>query len=216
VALSATASAGPAEVRRWHAMAAALTAQAARNGERAVQPAIPSGWRNVPTAPQKASYDGEVEVGYRLGRDGFAVTVGDEPIEDLQVWALTPSLLDATVAGLRRRVEVNWVGDVSYVDSDLGSSTLVEVDRFPVPRSAAAQGSLLAPMPGSVVRVHAVTGAAVHAGDTLVVLEAMKMEHSIRAPHDGVVGSVAVRVGQQVETGAMLVVVEEQTEGETT
>jgi propionyl-CoA carboxylase alpha chain len=67
---------------------------------------------------------------------------------------------------------------------------------------------LLAPMPGSVVRVQAVTGAGVHAGDTLVVLEAMKMEHAIRAPYAGTVASVGAVIGQQVETGTVLVVVD--------
>ena len=51
------------------------------------------------------------------------------------------------------------MGATSYVDSDLGSSVLVEVERFPLPQSAAAVGSLLAPMPGSVVRLDAVAGA---------------------------------------------------------
>jgi biotin carboxyl carrier protein len=158
------------------------------------------------------SYDGgAVEVGYRLARDGFAVTVDGEAIDGLQIGELTPSALEATMEGRRRRVDVDRVGATSYVDSDLGSSVLVEVDRFPLPLNAAALGSLLAPMPGSVVRVSATVGAQVHTGDTLVVLEAMKMEHSIRAPYDGVVGSVGVVVGQQVETGVVLVVVEEET-----
>jgi propionyl-CoA carboxylase alpha chain len=207
VELSATASGPPAERKRWHAMAAALTGQAARTAERRVQPAVPSGWRNVATGPQRAVYD-DAAVGYRLSRDGFVVTVDAEPLEGLQVWALTPNSLDATVAGVRRRVEVQRVGVTSYVDSDLGASTLVEADRFPPPETTAATGSLLAPMPGSVVRVEAVAGATVRAGDPLVVLEAMKMEHSIRAPHSGVVASVGVVVGQQVETGAVLAVVE--------
>jgi len=207
VALSASASAPPAELRRWHTMAAALSGQAERDGSRPVQPAVPSGWRNVFTSTQKVTYDGG-EVGYRLTRDGFAVTVDDEALDGLTVWALTPTAVDATVAGVRRRIEVQRVGATSYVDSDLGASTLVEVDRFPASESAAATGSLLAPMPGSVVRVSTVAGAQVHAGDPLVVLEAMKMEHSIRAPYAGTVASVGVVVGQQVETGAVLVVVE--------
>jgi propionyl-CoA carboxylase alpha chain len=206
-ALSVSPTSG--ELRKWHAMAAALTGQASRLSLRGVQPAVPSGWRNVATMAQPVTYnDGEVAVGYRNGRDGVSVTIDDEPVEGLQVSALAPDFLDATVAGMRRRVEVDRVGATFYVDSDLGSSTLVEVDRFPLPESAAATGSLLAPMPGSVVRVQAVTGAGVQAGDTLIVLEAMKMEHSIRAPYAGTVASVGVVVGQQVETGTVLVVVD--------
>jgi propionyl-CoA carboxylase alpha chain len=67
---------------------------------------------------------------------------------------------------------------------------------------------LLAPLPGSVVQVAVVSGQRVVAGDVLVVLEAMKMEHTVRAPFDGTVTEVRVELGEQVESGAVLVVVE--------
>ena len=72
-----------------------------------------------------------------------------------------------------------------------------------------AAGSLLAPMPGSVVRLLVAEGDEVTQGQVLLALEAMKMEHTIRAPHDGTVHEVRVSVGQQVETGALMLVVEE-------
>jgi len=62
-------------------------------------------------------------------------------------------------------------------------------------------------MPGSVVRVAAEKGRSVSAGDVLVVLEAMKMEHAVRAPVDGIVEDVLVSAGDQVADGAVLVVV---------
>jgi propionyl-CoA carboxylase alpha chain len=64
-------------------------------------------------------------------------------------------------------------------------------------------------MPGSVVRVLVAAGNAVSAGDPLVVLEAMKMEHTVSAPAAGQVAEVAVEPGQQVEAGALLVVIED-------
>jgi biotin carboxyl carrier protein len=103
---------------------------------------------------------------------------------------------------------VHQVGLSWYLDSELGSSVLEEVDRFPLPETSATPGSLLAPMPGAVVRVLVDCGQQVTTGDTLVVLEAMKMEHAIRAPHDGVVTELRVSAGQQVESGAVLAVVE--------
>jgi propionyl-CoA carboxylase alpha chain len=63
-------------------------------------------------------------------------------------------------------------------------------------------------MPGTVVRVDTAPGAAVTAGQVLVVLEAMKMEHAVRAASDGTVAQVGVEAGQQVDSGALLVVVE--------
>jgi propionyl-CoA carboxylase alpha chain len=62
-------------------------------------------------------------------------------------------------------------------------------------------------MPGTVVRIGAVPGTPVRAGATVVVLEAMKMEHTVAAPHDGVVSELPVALGQQVDTGAVLAVV---------
>jgi pyruvate carboxylase subunit A/propionyl-CoA carboxylase alpha chain len=85
--------------------------------------------------------------------------------------------------------------------------------RFPDPDDAVAHGSLLAPMPGSVLRVGAAIGDTVTAGQPLIWLEAMKMEHTIAAPDDGVLAELNVAAGQQVEVGAVLARVESQ-EGE--
>jgi biotin carboxyl carrier protein len=63
-------------------------------------------------------------------------------------------------------------------------------------------------MPGKVIRVDVAAGDEVRAGQVLLVLEAMKMEHTLRAPHDGTVIEVDPRPGDQVEAGAILLVVE--------
>ncbi|MEE4298127.1 MAG: biotin carboxylase N-terminal domain-containing protein [Pseudomonadales bacterium] len=76
-------------------------------------------------------------------------------------------------------------------------------------RDEQVPGSLLAPMPGQVIEVKVAAGDTVAAGDALLVLEAMKMEHTIRAPHDGQVRSVAYRSGDRVEEGSVLVELEE-------
>jgi acetyl/propionyl-CoA carboxylase alpha subunit len=209
--LAASATADPSAMRRWHAVAATLAGQARRAGERRVQTAVPSGWRNVVTSPQQVSYDESgvrVTVGYLCRRDGLSVYLDDEPVEGVRLWDSAPDHVDATLDGVRRRFDIDQVGATSYVDSDLGASALVEVDRFPPAARSAATGSLLAPMPGSVVRVLAAPGARVEAGDGLVMLEAMKMEHAIRAPHSGVVREVPVTVGQQVDTGTVLAIVD--------
>jgi biotin carboxyl carrier protein len=94
------------------------------------------------------------------------------------------------------------------VDSYLGSTELTERPRFPDPQSRTAPGSLLAPMPGTVVRLEVGPGAHVTAGTPIVVLEAMKMEHNVSAPHDGVVTDIEVTGGQQVDVGTVLAVVD--------
>ncbi len=102
-----------------------------------------------------------------------------------------------------------------WVDGPLMSACLREVPRFTDPADAVASGSLLAPMPGTVVRVAVEAGAEVAAGDVVLVLEAMKMQHTVTAPHAGTVDEIRVAPGSQVAAGEVLaVVVEPATEGE--
>jgi len=109
-------------------------------------------------------------------------------------------------------VDVTRIGATAYVDSPLGHDALAEVDRFPDPSAAAHAGSLLAPMPGTVVRVAAAVGDNVEAGTTIITIEAMKMEHAIRTPAAGVVTALPVTVGTQVDSGTVLAVVEDEDE----
>jgi propionyl-CoA carboxylase alpha chain len=86
---------------------------------------------------------------------------------------------------------------------------LTAVDPLPDPQAALAPGSLTAPMPGTVLRVAVAEGDPVHAGQLLLTLEAMKMEHAITAPTAGVVSALPVAAGSHVDAGSVLAVVEE-------
>jgi biotin carboxyl carrier protein len=86
-----------------------------------------------------------------------------------------------------------------------GDLALRQLPRFVAPGSGATGGGLEAPMPGKVIQLLVAVGDRVRAGQTLVVLEAMKMEHPMDAPEDGVVREVLVAVGDQVKSGAPLV-----------
>ena len=113
--------------------------------------------------------------------------------------------------GVRRTCRVVADDDVIWVQSPLGATELREVPRFPVRAPAEVHGGCRAPMPGKVLQVRVAAGDRVARGDTLVILEAMKMEHAVTAPHDGTVAEVRVEPGQQVEAGAVLVVLDEET-----
>jgi propionyl-CoA carboxylase alpha chain len=93
------------------------------------------------------------------------------------------------------------------VDSTFGSIRLTLVDQLPAPSAKAEPGSLLAPMPGSVVRIEAAVGDRVIAGQVIAVLEAMKMEHQVAAPAAGVLAEVRAAAGVQVNAGDVLAVV---------
>ncbi|MDN5931037.1 MAG: ATP-grasp domain-containing protein [Pseudonocardia sp.] len=199
-----------------HALAAAIAGQAARRGAAPVQRPVPTGWRNVVSAPQHVEYrlgDTEIDLTYRVTRTGVRATVDGTPLTGVEVVTSRPDLVDLRVDGVRRAVRVHAVGDTVYCDSVLGGTTFVERPRLPEPGTDAAPGSLLAPMPGTVVRVAAEQGQRVEAGAVIVVFEAMKMEHSVRAPVAGIVAELAVVVGETVESGAVLAVIEDEEEG---
>ncbi|MHA6758294.1 acetyl/propionyl/methylcrotonyl-CoA carboxylase subunit alpha [Streptacidiphilus sp. PAMC 29251] len=197
---------------RVHALAAALAGQAERRADATVLGTLPSGWRNVANGPQFAAFEADgtpVTVRYRLLRGGAVeAEVDGATVADVVLRGASAQRVDLEVAGVRRLVRIHRVGALCFADSALGSSTLAETPRFPEPGSRSAPGSLLAQMPGTVVRVAAEAGAEVGAGQVIVVLEAMKMEHSVCAPHDGILAELGVVVGQQVDVGAVLAVIE--------
>jgi propionyl-CoA carboxylase alpha chain len=151
-----------------------------------------------------------VELTYRIGRGGAVTAQVNGTDADVVVHEATPSAVDLTVDGVRRRCVVGLHAEHVDVDSVCGASEFRVEPRFPDPDAAQHAGSLVAPMPGSVVRVLVEAGADVEAGQALIVLEAMKMEHTVAAPAAGIVGEIRVRPGQQVEAGAVLVVMTEE------
>jgi propionyl-CoA carboxylase alpha chain len=213
---------------RVSCLAAALAGAAARRASAPVLAGLPSGWCNVPATSQVSLFDGPsgaVEVGYRLDsagelarwwvrtvdRDeldlaglGQPAVTDDHPL--VAVVAADPERVVLDVSGIRLSFDVHRVGEISYVDSPEGSLSLAELPRFREPSPDVAEGSLIAPLPGAVGRVLVVPGQRVHAGELLMTLEAMKLEHPVHAPSAGIVAALPVSVGAQVDTGAILAV----------
>jgi acetyl/propionyl-CoA carboxylase alpha subunit len=201
-----------------HAVVAALARQAVHRAGAPVLATLPSGWRNVRSAAQRVTYSAggqQLAVAYRLLGAGpvqagtVEASVNGVPIGGtLVLHAAGPERVDLEVDGLRRLYRLHLVGTQTYVDASNGSSALTEVPRFGEPDKAAPSGSLLAPMPGLVLRVMADVGATVVAGQPLIVLEAMKMEQTVAAPADGTVAELHAKAGDQVSTGQVLAVVD--------
>jgi propionyl-CoA carboxylase alpha chain len=192
------------------ATAAAVAAAAANRATARAAAGLPGGWRNVASQPQHASFGGprgRIEVAYVWRRDGSMTLPGRSDVSVASA-AADHAMLD--VAGVRYRFDVAQADDVVWVDSGYGSVTLTRLPRLPEPVAAREAGSLIAPMPGSVVRVEAAAGERVGAGQPVLVLEAMKMEHQIVAPADGLVAEVLVGPGDQVQAGDVLATVTEQ------
>ena len=208
-------TAGPLEPHPYLLLAGAVALAEESARKRPVQRGVPVAWRNVVSQPQRTVFavatgaTGEVRehtVEWYGGR-GYSSADGNVTVLDA-----APDGVTIEVDGLATRVDVT-LGAVDahgargvYVDSALGSLSLRELPRFVDPADVVAQGSLLAPMPGSVVSVAASDGQEVSAGDPILVLEAMKMQHTINAPADGVVSDL-VAVGDQVAAGDVLAVV---------
>ena len=195
-------------VLRRYAMAAALAEAMTASTSAPVLSRIPSAYRNVPSQPRTRTYTiGEdlnwtIQYGNRNGRLSASETI----------LRATPDHVVLEVDGVAEPYDVvvgsGWVD----VDGPYGSVDLTPIPEFVDPADVVAEGSLLAPMPAAVVSVTVESGQRVSKGDVVLVLEAMKMQHTITAPTDGVVSELDVSVGQQVEAGAVLAVIEGEQE----
>ncbi|MCX4906498.1 biotin carboxylase N-terminal domain-containing protein [Streptomyces sp. NBC_00878] len=162
------------------------------------------GWRNLPSQPQTKRYASpadEHEVHYHHTREGLTA-------DGVRVLTTAADLVVLEIDGVRRKFDVTRHDDRVYVNT----TALTVLPRFPDPTAQQEPGSLLAPMPGTVVRIAdgLTTGSAVRAGDPLIWLEAMKMEHKITAPTTGTLTALHAAPGQQVEVGALLAVVQQE------
>ena len=191
---------------RTLALAGALAEASAAASGSAVLSRIPAAFRNVPSQPRTRTYEvatGEVTVSYSAG---FV----QHDLDGVTVISASPTRVVLDVDGVTETYAVNvgegWVD----VDGPRGSIDLSPVPLFVDPADVIAEGSLLAPMPAAVVDVAVTDGQQVSKGDVIVVLEAMKMQHTITAPTDGIVTQLAVTAGSQVESGAVLAIITEE------
>ncbi|MEU3237008.1 biotin carboxylase N-terminal domain-containing protein [Streptomyces anthocyanicus] len=160
------------------------------------------GWRNLPSQPQVKRYavaGEEHEVRHGHTRTGLTA-------EGVRVVHAGPDRVVLEADGVQRPFDIARYGDHVHVNT----TRLTALPRFPDPTTQHAPGSLLAPMPGTVVRVAEglTEGTTVQAGQPLLWLEAMKMEHRITAPVTGRLTALPAGLGRQVEMGALLAVVE--------
>ena len=146
----------------------------------------------------------------RDSRGEYRVTIGENgrvSIDGISMVA-TVSTRGEVRVGETGHAWVSSSGDIRWVFLD---GEVFEIEVQPEGRrrrAAAGHGSLSAPMPATVVRVEVSPGTAVRRGDTLVILEAMKMELPIRASSDGIVKRVHCKPGDLVQAGITLIDIE--------
>ncbi len=171
---------------------------------------LPTGWR--PTGAAQDLWDLVVAgarhtVAVRGTLD--AVTVGVDDGESFSASArLRGAELDLTVAGRTTTFLQVADGATLWLGRDGAAWAMTEAPRLGKAGAASAHsGEITSPMPGTVVAVRVANGDDVVAGQTLLVVEAMKMEHTMNSPHDGVVDDLRVRTGDSVKVDQHLVTV---------
>ena len=216
---------GPAELTTGRGLAPDLGALVAALADAAAQrPAlgplagVTSGFRNVADGlfRRRAYAVGEEEyaVGYRFVRGALELESPPAGIEEVGLVEQRADGVVLVLDGVRRAFAVSRHRVAGQdeptvaVDSALGSIELRTLPRFVDPSARAPEGALVAPMPGAVVRIAVAVGDVVEAGQPLLWLEAMKMEHPVLAPAAGVIAEIAVSLGEQVEQGTALAVVD--------
>jgi propionyl-CoA carboxylase alpha chain len=207
VAPSPRADLSPHDLERA-ATAAALWLQAQNRAEATVLPTIPSGWRNARLPAQSVVLrhgEDEVAVRYAARRDG-AFVLDDDTVA--RVHHADDEEIDVEIGNRRSTYAVASSKAHLYLQTPRTTVTFEVVPRFLPPGAAAVAGGTIAPMPGVVLDVRCAVGDRVEPGQTLVLLEAMKMEHPVKAHETGTVTEVRVAPGDQVENGAVLVVIE--------
>ncbi len=191
-------------------IAATLAGIAERTGS-SVLPALELGFQNNRFVDESVEYvDGEtsVSVFYRNLRGGDVWTKIDDREATLSHVSLSEAAISyETEDGRRWRFNTARDGGLRLVHHRDGAFRFIEQPRFVEPGAAAVEGGCIAPMPGKVIKVLVSEGETVEAGASLLILEAMKMEHEVKAPEAGVVEQLLVAAGDQVEADAVLVVI---------
>ena len=191
-----------------HARAAARWLQGLHRAEAQVWQDIPSGWLSGRMPDQKVVLaDGEDvhTVRYQRLRDGRFRFAGGQHAR-IHDWS--EDSIDVEIDARRIALRVTRSGDRLLVHGPRGNLDYRIEPRFVLPGTGDSAGGFVASMPGKVIDLRVQAGDSVEAGETLLILEAMKMEHPMRATESGVVSEVHVELGDQVEGGTLLLVVE--------
>ena len=188
--------------------AAALWIQGENRNNASLLKEAPSGWRNSRLPRQKISFeysDKEINVTYKANRDS-SFDLNENTKANILQWTTTG--IDLEVNNMRFFSKVTRKNDDLVVHGPWGDALLKILPRFTLPGSELQAGGLVAPMPGKVIDLKVKVGSKVKKGDTLVILEAMKMEHQVKAIEDGKVSQVLIKKDDQLENGALLMIVD--------
>ena len=169
---------------------------------------MPANWTNgrMPLQRVKLLFvQDEIEVKYKLNKDNFYEVMGSI----CKIYHCDSFGIDIQIDSHRFYAHITEAGSEIVINMPFGDVNASVLPRFIEPGNDIPEGGLIAPMPGKVIDVKVKKGSKVKAGDTLVIIEAMKMEHSIKATETGKIAKVMIQLNDQVDNGATLLVLEQ-------
>ncbi len=195
---------------RTVAITAALWLQGLNRSQAVVLENMPSGWNNARFPDQRIAFemDGRLlEINYKSNRDG-SFTV--DKLQQAIVHHWNESEVDIEIDGVRTLTSITMDGDQLLVQCLGGNKLLTIQPRFISFQEQEQQGSLISPMPGKVIELRVNKGDRVKAGDNLLMIEAMKMNHIVRANENGIVAELFVQENDQLDYGAVLMIIKSE------
>ena len=190
------------------AIAASMWIQGKNRYESEVLSNLSSGWNNarLPMQEIKLQFNDELlTVKYKNNREEIFTTDKNNSVK-INSW--DKNFIDVEIDNTRIRSKVTFDNELLLIQSKSGDVLFKILPKFETVKKVAIEGGLNAPMPGKVVEIKIKKGAKIKKGDTLIILEAMKMEHKVLAPSDGKVKEILIHKDEQVENGATLVVLD--------
>ena len=168
---------------------------------------MPANWTNgrMPLQRVKLLFvQDEIEVKYKLNKDNFYEVMGSI----CKIYHCDSFGIDIQIDSHRFYAHITEACSEIVINMPFGDIDASVLPRFIEPGNDIPEGGLIAPMPGKVIDVKVKKGSKVKAGDTLVIIEAMKMEHAIKATETGKIAKVMIKLNDQVDNGATLLVLE--------
>ena len=184
----------------------AMWVQGKNRDEAMVLKNLQSGWNNGRLPYQEVKLklnEEELKIKYKPLRDGNFIS---EDKENIRIFNWSHDFIDVEISNVRYRSKISLEDDLLLVHTNKGDLLFNILPKFNIAQEEVIKGGLVAPMPGKVVEIKVKKGSNIKKGDTLVILEAMKMEHKVLAPDNGKVKEVLIKENEQVKNGATLVV----------
>ena len=175
---------------------------------------LPRNWTNGILPKQDITFEfNDEEYKFQYENNNNHIQIHREHFERLStssalIISINEEHIHCEIDGIAIKAFISCFHDEITINSGSGDLVFKVLPKFIDPNEIIIEGSLTAPMPGKILNINVKKGSSVKTGDTLLILEAMKMEHTIKANSDGQVIELYVKTGDQVESGSDLMKIE--------